>query len=204
MDAPGDPDLADKFLAIIARHAARMDRLVTDLLRLARLDARQETLQPAQTATSALLTSVVSEMDTAIQGRRLHVRTSIAPDAQDTYGDPAKLHDVLRNLLENAINYSPEDGDIAIEATRDQDVIEIAVSDRGPGIPDADLSRIFERFYRVDRSRSRDPGGTGLGLSIVKHNAELYGGTVRVESELGKGTIFIIELPSKTLNRLPS
>jgi two-component system phosphate regulon sensor histidine kinase PhoR len=117
-------------------------------------------------------------MDTAIQGRRLHVRTSIAPDAQDTYGDPAKLHDVLRNLLENAINYSPEDGDLAIEATRDQDVIEIAVSDRGPGIPDADLSRIFERFYRVDRSRSRDPGGTGLGLSIVKHLVELHGGHV--------------------------
>jgi two-component system phosphate regulon sensor histidine kinase PhoR len=195
MDAPGDPALADKFLAIIARHAARMDRLVTDLLRLARLDARQETLQPAQTATSALLTSVVSEMETAIQGRRLHVRTSIAPDAQDTYGDPAKLHDVLRNLLENAINYSPEDGDIAIEATRDQDVIEIAVSDRGPGIPDADLSRIFERFYRVDRSRSRDPGGTGLGLSIVKHLVELHGGHVSALNREGGGASVVVRLP---------
>jgi two-component system phosphate regulon sensor histidine kinase PhoR len=195
MDAPGDPALADKFLAIIARHADRMDRLVTDLLRLARLDARQETLQPAQTATSALLTSVVSEMETAIQGRRLHVRTSIAPDAQDTYGDPAKLHDVLRNLLENAINYSPEDGDIAIEATRDQDVIEIAVSDRGPGIPDADLSRIFERFYRVDRSRSRDPGGTGLGLSIVKHLVELHGGHVSALNREGGGASVVVRLP---------
>ena len=195
MDAPDDPALAEKFLGIIATHAGRMDRLVTDLLRLARLDARQEALQPARTSVAALLTNVVTEMDTAIQARRLKVQTSIAPDAEDTYGDPAKLHDVLRNLLENAINYSPEDGEITITAARDGHAVEIVVSDRGPGIPTADLPRIFERFYRVDRSRTRDPGGTGLGLSIVKHLVELHGGRVSARNRDGGGTSVVVRLP---------
>ena len=195
MDAPGDPVLADKFLAIIARHAERMDRLVTDLLRLARLDARQETLQPTRLPVSALLTGVIAEMDTAIQARRLRVGTSIAPEAQDTYGDPAKLHDVLRNLLENAINYSPEDGEIAITVNHQDGAVEIAVSDRGPGIPETDLSRIFERFYRVDRSRTRDPGGTGLGLSIAKHLVELHGGRVFARNRDGGGATVVVRLP---------
>lgn len=195
LDAPGDPAQADKFLGIIARHAARMDRLVTDLLRLARLDARQEAIQPVRTSVAALLTNVVSEMDTAIQTRRLNVRTSVAPDAEDAYGDPAKLHDVLRNLLENAINYSPEDGEITITSARDGRAVEIVVSDRGPGIPAADLPRIFERFYRVDRSRTRDPGGTGLGLSIVKHLVELHGGRVSARNRDGGGTSVVVRLP---------
>ena len=194
-DAPGDPALAQKFLAIIARHAERMDRLVTDLLRLARLDARQETLHPSRTAVITLLTSVVSEMDTQIQARKLHVSTSVAPDAQQAYGDPAKLHDVLRNLLENAINYSPEGGEITIEAVHAGGTVEIAVSDRGPGIPESDLSRIFERFYRVDRSRTRDPGGTGLGLSIVKHLVELHGGRVSARNREGGGASVVVRLP---------
>jgi two-component system phosphate regulon sensor histidine kinase PhoR len=195
MDAPGDPALADRFLGIIARHAARMDRLVTDLLRLARLDARQETLQPAQTPVAALLTNVISEMDTAIQARRLRVHTTVAADAPEAYGDPMKLHDVLRNLLENAINYSPEDGEITITAARGNHAVEIVVSDRGPGIPEADLSRIFERFYRVDRSRTRDPGGTGLGLSIVKHLVELHGGRVGAKNREGGGASVVVRLP---------
>ncbi len=199
-DAPGDPALAEKFLAIISRHAARMDRLVTDLLRLARLDARQETLQPISTPVINLLANVVAEMAGAIEPRRLLVKTSVADDAQEAHGDPAKLHDVLRNLLENAINYSPDDGEITIAATRAEGAIEIAVSDRGPGIPDADLSRIFERFYRVDRSRTRDPGGTGLGLSIVKHLVELHGGRVTARNREGGGARFVVWLPHASGN----
>jgi two-component system phosphate regulon sensor histidine kinase PhoR len=195
MDAPGDPVLADKFLTIIARHAARMDRLVTDLLRLARLDARQEALEPAPSSVTALVANVVAEMDTAIQARSLRVHTSVTPDAEMAYGDPAKLHDVLRNLLENATNYSPEGGEITIAATRVDGAVEITVSDRGPGIPEPDLSRIFERFYRVDRSRTRDPGGTGLGLSIVKHLIELHGGRVSARNREGGGASVVVRLP---------
>jgi two-component system phosphate regulon sensor histidine kinase PhoR len=195
MDSPGDQELADKFLGIIARHAARMDRLVTDLLRLARLDARQERLEAVETPVAALLENVVAEMEGAIQARRLRVHRTVTPEAMDVYGDPTKLHDVLRNLLENAINYSPEDGEIAITAARTDGAVEIAVSDRGPGIPEADLPRIFERFYRVDRSRTRDPGGTGLGLSIVKHLVELHGGRVSARNREGGGAIVMVRLP---------
>lgn len=197
-DAPGDPALADKFLKIIAVHAGRMDRLVTDLLRLARLDARQETLEPTHCQVSELLTGVVSEMASMIEARRLHIRQSIESGAHIVHGDPAKLHDILRNLLENAINYSPEDGEIEITAARADDAVEIAVSDRGPGIPEADLSRIFERFYRVDRSRTRDPGGTGLGLSIAKHLIELHGGRVSARNRDGGGASVVVRLPDQS------
>ncbi len=111
-------------------------------------------------------------------------------------GDPAKLHDVLRNLLENASNYSPEGGVIDVGAARTNGWIEITVADRGPGIPEADLSRIFERFYRVDRSRSRDPGGTGLGLSIVRHLVELHGGRVTAGNRPGGGAVLTVRLPA--------
>lgn len=195
MDAPGDPVLADRFLAIIERHAARMDRLVTDLLRLARLDARQETPSPAVEPVAPLLEMVVVEMETAIQERHLKVHTSVAPDAEVIYADSAKLHDALRNLLENAINYSPDGGEITIAATRNAGAVEIAVSDRGPGIPESDLRRIFERFYRVDRSRTRDPGGTGLGLSIVKHLIEIHGGKVSARNREGGGATVTVALP---------
>ena len=195
IDARGDAALADKFLAIISRHAERMDRLVTDLLRLARLDARQEALRPQYTSLVGLFKSVVSDMDPAIRARRQHVTLAITPEAQTAFGDPAKLHDVLRNLLENAINYSPEDGEITISATRGADGVEISVGDRGPGIPEAELSRIFERFYRVDRSRTRDPGGTGLGLSIVKHLVELHDGHVSARNRDGGGAVVTVRLP---------
>ena len=112
-------------------------------------------------------------------------------------GDPAKLHDVLRNLVENASNYSPEGGTIEIATpARRRRRSTITVADRGPGIPDADLPRIFERFYRVDRSRTRDPGGTGLGLSIVRHLVELHGGTVTAANRDGGGAVFTVALPA--------
>ena len=114
------------------------------------------------------------------------------------HGDPAKLHDALKNLLENATNYSPPKSHIVMSAERRGDRVLLSVSDQGPGIPDADLPRIFERFYRVDKARSRgarDPGGTGLGLAIVKHLVELHGGRVRVANKPGGGAVFTIELP---------
>ena len=101
---------------------------------------------------------------------------------------------MLRNLLENAVNYSPEDGVIEVASRRDADAVVLTVADRGAGMPEADLPRIFERFYRVDRSRSRDPGGTGLGLSIVRHLVELHGGTVTAANRPGGGAIFTVRL----------
>jgi signal transduction histidine kinase len=112
--------------------------------------------------------------------------------------DPAKLQDALRNLLGNASNYSPEGSTITLGARRKGDRMVITVSDEGPGIPEEDLTRVFERFYRVDKARSRGPndrGGTGLGLAIAKHLVELHGGTVSAANRPGGGAVLAVELP---------
>ena len=194
LDNPPEDD-GRRFLEIIARHTLRMERLVRDLLRLARLDAGQEPLERVVCALPALVGAVEHDMQTVLAARRQHVQVAIAADAAAVSGDPAQLHDVLRNLLENASNYSPEGGTIEIAARRTPLAVSIAIADRGPGIPEADLPRIFERFYRVDRSRTRDPGGTGLGLSIVRHLVELHGGRVTAVNRDGGGACFTVELP---------
>ena len=109
--------------------------------------------------------------------------------------DPIKMHDALRNLVENAVNYSSEGGRIELGARVEEGRVLLTVGDYGPGMPDADLNRVFERFYRVDKSRTRDPGGTGLGLSIVRHLVELHGGRVHADNRRGGGAIFTISLP---------
>ena len=198
LDAPADPEQAQRFLEIISRHAFRMERLVHDLLRLARLDAGQEALERANCSIASVVTSVEHDMEPQLQARRLRLDVRIAPEAATVLGDPAKLHDVLRNLVENAANYSPEGGQIEIGAERLDGTVAVTVADRGPGIPEPDLPRIFERFYRVDRSRTRDPGGTGLGLSIVRHLVELHGGKVTAANREGGGALFTVRLPVGT------
>jgi signal transduction histidine kinase len=138
---------------------------------------------------------VCADLDPLIAGRRQHVRRRVDNDAATVVGDPAKLQDILRNLIENASNYSPEGSEITIDARHVPGAIEISVADRGPGIPDADLPRIFERFYRADRSRSRDPGGTGLGLSIVRHLVGLHDGSIKAANRDGGGAVFTLRLP---------
>jgi two-component system phosphate regulon sensor histidine kinase PhoR len=189
------PEDKRRFLEIIGRHTQRMERLVKDLLRLARLDAGQEALDVVTCDTRILVETVVSDIGLAAEERRQHIEVTIAPGAETIHADPAKLHDVLRNLAANAITYSPEGSTIRIDVTSAGGRVTIAVSDDGPGIPDEDLTRVFERFYRVDKSRARDPGGTGLGLAIVKHLVELHRGRVDVENRLEGGARFMITLP---------
>jgi two-component system phosphate regulon sensor histidine kinase PhoR len=190
------PDNSRRFLDIIDRHTARMERLVKDLLRLARLDAGQETLEILSCDSRNLINAVVTELSSALEQRQQHVDIAVGPGAESVRADPAKLHDVLRNLVANAITYSPEQTTIRVEATRDSTSTVFSVSDEGPGIPEEDLSRVFERFYRVDKSRARDPGGTGLGLAIVKHLVELHKGTVAAENRAGGGARVSVTLPS--------
>ena len=186
---PGD---RARFLDIIARHTLRMERLVKDLLRLARLDAGQEVVERADIRLDTLVSGVATELEGEIAARRMRIDTDIAPGAEIVTGDPAKLHDVFRNLIENAVHYGADGSAVEIAARRDAGAMVITVADRGPGIPDADLTRVFERFYRVDRSRARDPGGTGLGLAIVKHLIGLHGGTVAAANRDGGGAVFKI------------
>jgi two-component system phosphate regulon sensor histidine kinase PhoR len=197
--AEGDATVEDSraFLDVIRRHTWRMERLVTDLLRLARLDAGQEMLDLRPCNTRAVITEVVGDLVPAGDGHRQRVELVVAPGAETVAADAAKLHDVLRNLVANAIAYAPEQSTIRVEAMPADGGVAIAVSDEGPGIPEQDLARVFERFYRVDKSRRRDPGGTGLGLAIVKHLVELHGGTVRVENQPAGGARFIVTIPRR-------
>ena len=194
LDEPGDADNTRRFLEIIARHSTRMERLVQDLLRLARLDAKQEMLDMTRCDVQQLFSGVIADLGPAIEAKQQHVTVSVPPDASHVDGDPAKLHDIVRNLVENAVNYSPDGADLRVTSGLDGGTFVITVADSGPGIPPDDLTRVFERFYRVDKSRSR-PGGTGLGLAIVKHLVELHGGEARAENSPRGGAIFTIRLP---------
>ena len=199
LDAELDAAETRRFIEIIARHTLRMERLVRDLLRLARLDAGQEQREHVACSVDSLVAGVEADLAAPIEARGQQIVRTIAPEAGTIYGDPAKLHDALRNLLENAVNYSPEGSTISIGAHRNDTRILITVADQGRGIPDADLPRVFERFYRVDKARSRgerDPGGTGLGLAIVKHLIELHGGRVTAANRAEGGAIFTVELPA--------
>jgi signal transduction histidine kinase len=187
-------DESRKFLDIIMRHTLRMERLVKDLLRLARLDAGQELLEIAACEVRGLMQSVASDLAPTLETRHQRLSLTVGAGAETVLADPAKIHDVLRNLTANASTYSPEGTAIEIVAERVDDRVEITVRDQGPGIPESDLSRVFERFYRVDKSRARDPGGIGLGLAIVKHLVELHGGSVSASNRTPAGAAFTIKL----------
>jgi two-component system, OmpR family, phosphate regulon sensor histidine kinase PhoR len=195
LDGPAHDAETMKFLEIIARHSARMERLVKDLLRLARLDAGQESLELADVAVDAICAGVAGDLQSLIDARGQRVTVHVQPPELTMRCDPAKLHDVLRNLVENASAYTPEGSRIELGATADATHVRLTVADTGQGIPDAELPRIFERFYRVDKARSRDSGGTGLGLSIVRHLVELHGGLVSAQNRPEGGAMFTITLP---------
>ncbi len=187
-------DQAREFLQIIFRHSARMERLVGDLLRLARLDARQEPLQLTRVDIANVLEAVRSELAPLFDARAIALDISRPAGRLELMSDGAKLHDILRNLLENAATYTPEGSRVTVTARRDDGSTIVEVADSGPGIPAEDLERVFERFYRVDKSRARNPGGTGLGLSIVKHLVQLLGGEVSAANRPEGGAVFTLRL----------
>ena len=197
MDESIDGDQRKKFLEVIDRHTGRMEHLVRDLLRLARLDAQQETADVHPIDTASLFRSASADLSERIARQNLQVDINVKPAAAVIHADQNKLQDALRNLIENAVNYSPAGGRIEIEAHADGERVVLTVADEGPGIPDADLGRVFERFYRVDQSRTSDPGGTGLGLSIVRHLVELHGGKVSASNRAEGGALFTISLPHR-------
>jgi two-component system phosphate regulon sensor histidine kinase PhoR len=197
--ADATPEQSRAFLEIITRHTLRMERLIRDLLRLARIEAGQETLDTVPCSVDALVSAVETDLAGLVAAKGLTIERAIDPAAATITGDPVKLQDVLRNLVENAANYSPQDGRITISATRAGARVRLRIADQGPGIPPEDLHRVFERFYRVDKARTRDgrdPGGTGLGLSIVRHLVGLHGGSVLAENVSPHGAAFTIELPA--------
>ena len=194
IDDGDDPDAREKFLDIIHRHATRMERLVKDLLRLARLDAGQETVELDPCDVEALLRGLAHDFEPIAAQKQQRIETAVAPEAATLVTDATKLHDIARNLLENAVNYTPDGGRVEVRAAIVDGSFVLTVADNGPGITPDDLSRVFERFYRVDKSRTR-PGGTGLGLSIVKHLVQVLEGEVSAANRPGGGALFTVSLP---------
>ncbi|MBE35441.1 MAG: histidine kinase [Opitutaceae bacterium] len=186
----------ERFLITIERHTERLNSLLEDLLALSRL----ESVNPGLSRESASLSGFIDELVEDYRGRPScqahHLNVSVDQDVDQFLIDPLKITQVFENLLENALKYTPAGSHVYISAKMRDRVVEISVRDSGPGIPAEDLPHIFERFYRVDKGRSREKGGTGLGLSIVKHIIQLHGGRVWAESEPGEGTAVFFTLPA--------
>jgi len=194
-----NPQTSDKelsrILGVMERHSKRLGLLVDDLLTLARLESRSAGLQFSDVQLAELFQSVIRDWEKKLAEKQLKVVVDLSPDARTIRADETRLHEVLYNLLDNALKYSRENGEIRLRAVQRGPEIVLSVTDNGIGINKDDLPRIFERFYRADKARSRELGGTGLGLAIVKHIAQLHGGRVEAESELGKGTTIRVILP---------
>jgi two-component system phosphate regulon sensor histidine kinase PhoR len=190
-----DPQNRERFLGIILEHSRRLARLTDDLLKLSQMDADRLELEIRRVSVAELIESCLetAQHRAAEKDIRVYVRQSKEPP--DIAGDRRRLAEVLQNLLDNATQYTLPGGRITVSAeARDVDVV-FTVSDTGIGIPKADQSRIFERFYRVDAARSREAGGTGLGLAIAKHLVEVHGGRIWVDSEIGQGSQFNFSVP---------
>ncbi len=193
--AKDDPAVALRFLQTIDKHADRLTFLIEDLLTISRLESGQivMNLQPFELA--PLVDHVLEDLTARAAEKNITLRNTIAP-ATKVQADGDRLEQVLFNLIDNAIKYGKQDGAVEVSArVQDDKFIEVSVRDDGPGIPADAKDRVFERFYRIDRARSRDAGGTGLGLSIVKHIIQSHGGEVWIESEVGQGSTFFFTLP---------
>ena len=190
-----DPKNNRRFLEIIRSHAARLARLTDDLLKLARIEAGKLEVAFQPVSVAELLESCSATTVLKASRKQISFTVRVPPELPPVLGDPGLLHDLLQNLLDNAIQYTPEGGQIDVSASAEAREAVISVTDTGIGIPLADQERIFERFYRVDAARSREAGGTGLGLSIAKHIVEAHGGRLWVESAVGRGSKFSVSIP---------
>lgn len=191
-----DTETADHFLQIINSEADRMNRLVKDLLQLSRLDNKQEILAPKQTSAIVLIDTAVTKVELVAKEKKQQLNRLYDKEADIRINvDRDRFEQVILNLLSNAIKYTNEGGRIDVDVFAQDGLAKIIVEDNGIGMSAEALPRIFERFYRVDKARSRAMGGTGLGLAITKQIVEGHGGTITAESQEGKGTKMIIEMP---------
>ena len=199
-----NPDEALRFLHIILKQSDRLNLLLDDLLQLSQIESGQVLFKRDPVSLKSVVERTVALIQPLVDKKGHHLTIALPDALPSVVGDEERLVQVLTNLLDNAVKYSPNGGTIAIAANhlnaahdgRPSDLVELTVSDHGIGIPEADRPRVFERFYRVDKARSRELGGTGLGLAIVKHIVEAHGGQIWVEPNQPIGTRFIVRLPS--------
>jgi two-component system phosphate regulon sensor histidine kinase PhoR len=193
--AKNDPELATRFLRTIEKHTDRLTYLIEDLLTISRLESGQIVMNLHRVGLREEVARVMDDLQSRAGEKNVRLENTVPVDLL-ARADADRLQQVLFNLIENAIKYGRQEGVVSIGGKLDSDNrVELWVRDDGPGIPGEARERIFERFYRVDRARSRETGGTGLGLSIVKHIVQAHSGEVWVNSELGAGTTFYFTLP---------
>jgi two-component system phosphate regulon sensor histidine kinase PhoR len=182
-------------LQVMLAQSERLGRLVEQLLDLSKLESGDVPLRRESVALAPLVSQVISEIEVASAGRDIELESDLADDLPQIEADSERMHQVIFNLVDNAVRFTPEGGAVRIMAERRNGSIEVRVADTGVGIPPEALPRLFERFYRVDPARSRDGGGTGIGLAIARSVVEAHGGTIRAESEPGKGSTFTFDVP---------
>ncbi|HTS63234.1 MAG TPA: ATP-binding protein [Candidatus Acidoferrales bacterium] len=193
--ALSDPDHNMRFLGIIRHNAERLARLTEDLLTLSRIEQKRKKFEFEPRVANGLIHEALEMIRPMAEKTDIRLRAEPAPGDTVVWCDGEAVSQVLSNLLDNAIKYTPSGGEITVGAREAGDRVEFFVRDTGIGIPEEDLPRLFERFYRVDKARSRELGGTGLGLAIVKHLVAAHGGAAHVESSVGKGSTFYFTLP---------
>ncbi|RZT28686.1 two-component system sensor histidine kinase SenX3 [Kribbella sp. VKM Ac-2569] len=193
-EASDDPEVVQRFSDRMRVEASRLSRLVKEIIELSRLQGDDPLENPGPVDINGVIETAVDRCRIDAEDRDIKIVVKTEPELE-VLGSEDQLAMAIGNLVENAINYSPDGTRVAVAAHPIGDLVEVTVSDQGVGIPSSDLERVFERFYRVDRARSRETGGTGLGLSIVKHIASIHGGDVRVWSVEGQGSTFTVRLP---------
>ncbi|MEO8475470.1 MAG: HAMP domain-containing sensor histidine kinase [Actinomycetota bacterium] len=185
-------------LQVMLTQSERLGRLVEQLLDLSKLESGEVPLHREDVALSSLVAQVVSEIDVARSDRGVAVHSRVPDDLPPIDADRERVHQVLFNLVDNAVRFTPEGGEVAIGAHRHNGSVQITVTDTGVGISAEHLPRLFERFYRIDSARAREDGGTGIGLAIARSVVEAHGGHIKAESAQGKGSIFTFDLPVAT------
>ena len=191
-----DPELRREFLGDVDKEIDRLSSVVGDLLTLVHIDSHKLKLRRERMIFSDTVRESVQRLTPLAQKRKQTVELRIEDDCE-MFADPGKLAQVCYNIIENASKYTPDGGSITVHLRREGRDAVLDIADTGVGIPPEDVPHVFDRFYRVDKARSRDTGGTGLGLSIVQQIVRLHAGSVTVQSELGKGTTFTVQLPVK-------
>ncbi|MBN1869306.1 MAG: PAS domain-containing protein [Candidatus Omnitrophica bacterium] len=193
--ALADKEHAEEFLKIIHMDAERLARLIQDILDLSKIESGILKLKLQPVSISKVADRVLEGLQRQINEKSLDVKNEIPANTPKVMADEDRIAEVLLNLIENAVKYTPQGNKITISAEKQGDVLRVDITDTGIGIPEEDLPHLFERFYRVDKARSRELGGTGLGLSIVKHIVLAHNGQVSAQSELGRGSTFSFTLP---------